>query len=283
MFSYPLVSVIIPTYNRAKFLKLAVESVLWQTYPRIELIVVDDGSKDETSYFITQYPLKYVKIPKNLGVSLARNRGIFHAQGDFIAFLDSDDRFLPRKIEKQVEFFLANPQFMAVQTEEIWFRKGKRLNPKKRHAKAKGFFLDRALDLCVVSPSTVMLRREVFQHIGLFDENLPACEDYDFFIRYALHYPMGYLPEALTIKEGGHKDQLSAQSGLDLYRTMSLVKNYMTYFPSLNPEERLLFLYHLKKKATIFARGAKKRGNLSGLFMIQGLLKKIALFPKQLF
>ena len=270
--SLPLVSVIIPTYQRAKFLVKAIESVLNQTYPHIELIVIDDGSKDETPYVVCRYPLKYVKLPRNFGVSFARNRGILKAKGDFIAFLDSDDRYEKQKIEKQVDFMLKHPHFMAVQTEEVWFRHGKRINPKKRHAKARGYFLDRALDLCVVSPSSVMLRREVFAEVGLFDEFLPVCEDYDFFIRYALKYAMGYIPEPLVVKEGGHEGQLSSRWGLDFYRVKSLIKNYLKHFPLLAPEEKILFLYHIHRKAKIFLQGARKRGNFQGMFEMQRLL-----------
>jgi len=272
---YPLVSVIIPTYQRANFLSKAIESVLNQTYPYIELIVVDDGSKDATPYLVSKYPLKYVKLPKNFGVSFARNRGILKAKGNFIAFLDSDDVFKRRKIERQVEFFLKHPHFMAVQTEEIWIRNGKRINPKKKHAKASGYFLDRALELCVVSPSSVMLRREVFDEIGLFDETLPVCEDYDFFLRFALKYPMGYIPEPLVVKYGGHEGQLSSKWGLDFYRVKSLIKNYIKHFSILKNEERILFLYHIRKKASIFLQGARKRGNLAQMFEMQSLLSAL--------
>jgi len=277
----PLVSIIIPTYQRARFLVRAIESVLKQTYPRIELIVVDDGSKDETPHIVCRYPLKYVKLPKNFGVSFARNRGILKAKGDFIAFLDSDDMFRRKKVEKQVEFFLKNPHFMAVQTEEVWFRHGRGINPRKRHVKARGYFLDRALDLCVVSPSSVMLRREVFAHLGLFDEGLPVCEDYDYFIRYALKYPMGYIPEPLVVKEGGHEGQLSSRWGLDFYRVKSLIKNYLKHLPLLAAEEKILFLYYIHKKAKIFLEGARKRGNLKGLFEMQRMLSCLE-FPHKL-
>lgn len=269
-----LVSVIIPTYNRASLLPKAIESVLKQTYKNIELIVVDDGSKDETFKIITRYPIKYTRLPKNFGPSFARNRGLLKARGNLIAFLDSDDIFLPKKIEKQLAFLAKNPQFKIVQTEEIWFKGNRRLNPKKYHAKAEGFFLDRAVKLCVVSISTVMLKREVFDKVGLFDESFPLCEDYEFWLRVALHYPIGLIKEPLVVKDGGRPDQLSQAKGLDFYRIKALLKTYFHYYPFLKPEERLLILGEALRKSTIFLKGAKKHGNLRGLFELEKYWQK---------
>lgn len=144
----PHVSVIIPTYNRAHLLERAIKSVLRQSYSSLELIVVDDGSKDETPMVISKYPLRYVRLPSNRGVALARNRGILKARGNLIAFLDSDDEFLPPKIEKQIKYLEKNPWAKLVQTEEIWYKGEKRLNPKRYHAKAEGFFRARGKTLC---------------------------------------------------------------------------------------------------------------------------------------
>ena len=157
-----LVSVIIPTYNRARFLKEALESVLAQTYRPLEIIVVDDGSTDETPRVVTAFSVRHVRGPRR-GVVAARNRGILLARGEFLAFLDSDDLWLPEKISRQVAFFEEHPKAVAVQTEEIWIRRGRRVNPKKHHAKGNGFIFHRCVELCVVSPSGVMLRREVLK------------------------------------------------------------------------------------------------------------------------
>jgi len=276
----PLVSVIIPTYNRDFILEMAIKSVLNQTYRPVELIVVDDGSKDKTPLLVKKYPLKYVRLPKNFGVSFARNRGILHSKGELIAFLDSDDEFLPKKIEKQVNFFLTHPECRILQTEEIWYKREKRLNPKKYHAKAEGFFLDRAVKLCVVSMSTVMIKREVFRELGLFDEEFPVCEDYEYWLRVAIHMPVYLLKEPLVVKHGGRADQLSQRKGLDFYRIKALLKNYKNYYHRLSEEEKLLILAEAKRKTLIFSQGAQKHGNLKALFELSKMWSNF--YPKGL-
>ncbi|NPB08718.1 MAG: glycosyltransferase [Thermodesulfobacteria bacterium] len=260
----PLVSVIIPTFNRAKFLKEAVQSVLDQDYRPLELIVVDDGSTDETARLLTSYPLRLVRRAENRGVASARNAGLRHARGEFVAFLDSDDLWLPEKIRRQVEFFLAHPEAVAVQTEEIWIRRGRRVNPRKRHRKPSGFFFDRALELCLVSPSGIMLRREVLEEIGPFDEEFPVCEDYELWLRLLARYPVHLLPEPLVVKRGGHEDQLSRQPGLDFYRLKALWK--LSLKVPLSPEMRLLVQREAAKKARVFVSGALKRGRLAAAY-----------------
>lgn len=267
----PLVSVIIPTYNRDYIVEVAIRSVLEQSYPNLELILVDDGSKDKTPHLVTKYPLKYVRLPQNFGPSFARNRGIIHAKGELIAFLDSDDYFLPSKIEKQVKFLRENPQYDIVQTEEIWYKGERRVFPKKIHAKAEGYFFDRAVKLCVVSISTVLLKRSVFERVGLFDENFPLCEDYEFWLRVALYYPMGLIKEPLVIKDGGRPDQLSQRKGLDFYRVKALLKILKEYNSKLEPEKRLLILGEAKKKTEIFLKGARKYGNIRDIYKIKKL------------
>lgn len=267
----PLVSVIIPTYNRDYIVEVAIKSVLEQSYLNLELILVDDGSKDKTPYLVTKYPLKYVRLPKNFGPSFARNRGIIHAKGELIAFLDSDDYFLPSKIEKQVKFLRENPQYDIVQTEEIWYKGERRVFPKKIHAKAEGYFFDRAVKLCVVSISTVLLKRSVFERVGLFDENFPLCEDYEFWLRVALYYPMGLIKEPLVIKDGGRPDQLSQRKGLDFYRVKALLKILKEYNSKLEPEKRLLILGEAKKKTEIFLKGARKYGNIRDIYKLKKL------------
>lgn len=268
-----LVSVIIPTYNRAYILSKAIESVLNQSYPHIELIVVDDGSIDRTPFCLSKFKLKYVRLPRNFGPSFARNRGLMQAKGDLIAFLDSDDAFVKDKIEKQVNFLEKNPQYKIVQSEEIWYKGNKKINPKKHHAKAEGFFLDRAVKLCVVSISTVLIKKEVFKKVGYFDPDFPLCEDYEFWLRVALFYPIGLIREPLVIKSGGRWDQLSATPGLDFYRIKALLKIYNNYFTILKPEEKLLLLGEALKKTQIFLKGAYKHGNLGKIWELKNLWK----------
>ena len=221
----PLVSVIIPTYNRGWILKEAVDSVLSQDFTDFELIVVDDGSTDNTQDILNSYKKDIIVLKQNnKGVSSARNRGIASASGKYIAFLDSDDFWLPQKLSTQLDFFNTNPEALICQTEEKWIRKGVRVNPKNRHRKLSGNIFEQSIYLCLVSPSAVMLKRNLFEKTGMFDENLPACEDYDMWLRVSCRYPVFLIDTPLIIKRGGHDDQLSRSSGLDRYRIQSLKK-----------------------------------------------------------
>lgn len=264
-----LVSVIIPTYNRARAMCDAVDSVLAQTFTGFELIVVNDGSTDDTAEALASYGdcIHFINQP-NRGVSAARNTGIVASRGELIAFLDSDDAWLPHKLQAQVDFFAANPAVMWQQTEEIWIRNGKRVNPKKRHQKLQGRIFMESLELCLISPSAVMLRRKVLDEFGLFDESLPACEDYDLWLRILTKYPVYLDRDYGIIKNGGHADQLSRQPGLDVYRIRSLQKIWRG---ACGPDARLTISSEdlgalqavLKSKCEIYALGCQKRGRLS--------------------
>jgi glycosyltransferase involved in cell wall biosynthesis len=257
--SQPLVSVIIPTYNRCGCLTRAIDSVLKQTYVHFELIVVDDGSTDGTPDLLKAYgPSLRVIRQKNGGVSSARNSGIRAAGGALIALLDSDDSWLPEKLEHQVAFFKTCPQASICQTEEIWIRNGKRVNPKRRHQKFSGMIFEKTLPLCLVSPSAVMMRSSLLKEVGLFDENLPACEDYDLWLRIAWKYPVYLIDTPLTVKHGGHPDQLSAMPELDKYRIRSLVNILEKH--CLSPSQSKAALATLKAKCRVYAGGCRKRG-----------------------
>ena len=251
------VSVIIPTYNRAGRLEKAVESVLTQKFRDFELIVVDDGSQDHTQKILKNYPKARVLSQKRQGVSAARNHGVKAGSGELIAFLDSDDLWLPAKLNVQVDFFNANPEALICQTGETWIRRGKRVNPKNRHQKPSGQVFERSLELCLVSPSAVMMRRSLFNAMGGFDESLPACEDYDLWLRIGRRYPIHLIDEPLVIKNGGHEDQLSAMPGLDRYRIASLVK--LLENEPLTQDQRTAAISVLRKKCRIFANGCAKR------------------------
>ena len=276
----PLVSVIIPTYNRAYILHKAIESVLSQTFKDIELIVIDDASTDGTSELVKSYakkskiPVIYWKNKKRLGPAASRNKGIKLAKGRFIAFLDSDDWFLPEKLEKQVKFFQQNLSYYLVQTEERWYKQGKRIFPKRIHRKAKGYFFHRAVRLCVVSMSTVMIKRELFKEVGLFDPTFPVCEDYEFWLRVSLKFPVGLIEEELVEKDGGRPDQLSATKGLDYYRTLALIKIFKNCFSELTPEQKLLLYREACRKFRIFFKGALKYGNLAKAFELKKIFEE---------
>ena len=258
--SQPLVSVIIPTFNRAWCLKEAIDSVLTQTYKNYELIVVDDGSTDKTKGLLSQCKGITVLYQENQGVSAARNRGIASSKGELIAFLDSDDLWQPEKLATQVAYFGQHHDAMICQTEEIWIRNGRRIFPKKKHKKESGYFFERSLELCLVSPSAVMMKRQLFNDVGLFDENLPACEDYDLWLRVGAHLPIYLIDEALIIKRGGHADQLSSNPGLDKYRIQS-IQNLLAE-GSLSFEQENAAINMLQHKCQIFAAGCQKRGKL---------------------
>jgi glycosyltransferase involved in cell wall biosynthesis len=196
----------------------------------------------------------------NKGVSAARNLGIRAARGRLLAFLDSDDWWLPEKLARQVAFFDAHPDAMICQTEEIWIRRGVRVNPKHRHRKPAGWIFEASLALCLVSPSAVMMRRELFDAVGFFDENLPACEDYDLWLRVSARYPVHLIEEPLVVKRGGHPDQLSNQHSLDRYRIQSLDK--LLRSGTLSSGQSRAAAAQLREKCFIYAAGCHKRGKV---------------------
>ncbi len=298
-----IVSVIIPTYNRKETLLRALRSVLHQTRPPEEIIVVDDGSTDGTGAVVQQeFPsVRYLR-QENRGISAARNRGIREASGEWVAFLDSDDEWLPRKLERQLEALehtlileteLTRPNFLhgsrithhvasdnlpaeltppistspshfskysLCHTNEIWIRRGRRVNPKKKHAKSGGYIYQKCLPLCVISPSSVIIHRSVFEEVGLFDESLPVCEDYDLWLRICCRYPVLYLEEPLIVKYGGHEDQLSRRYwGMDRFRIQALEK--MLASGILGEADYLATLNMVVEKLRIVIQGAEKRGN----------------------
>ncbi len=259
MTTTPTVSVIIPTYNRAGMLKEAIDSVLAQDYSDFELIVVDDGSTDETPQILNCYGGKIKPVrQRNQGVSAARNRGIAAASGGVMAFLDSDDLWLPGKLTIQTEFLRSTPDALICQTEEIWIRNSVRVNPRKRHRKYSGMIFERSLALCLVSPSAVMVRRGLFEKFGLFDESLPACEDYDMWLRVSCRCPVYLIKTPLIIKRGGHADQLSGQPALDKFRIQAIKKILDSQI--LSADQYNAAVNMLKQKCALYAAGCRKRG-----------------------
>jgi len=257
------VSVIIPTFNRAEKVVRAVLSVLSQNFTNLEILVVDDGSRDGTQEALLKFnnKFKYIDHHFNRGVSAARNTGILHSSAPFIAFLDSDDYWHPEKLSEQISLFKGNSKVSVCQTEEIWIRKGVRVNPKKRHLKPSGDVFLPSLKLCLVSPSAVILKRSVLEHVGLFDESLPACEDYDLWLRISCRYPVYLIKRPLVVREGGHPDQLSARyKAMDRFRIQSLVK--LIKSGVLNEEQLLWTFEELSIKCRIYGTGCLKRGKV---------------------
>ncbi len=254
-----MISVIIPTFNREQMLQRAVQSVLQQTYTNFELIVVDDGSTDQTAILLQSIndPRFIYLRQENQGVAAARNTGIAKSQGKYITLLDADDAWLPQKLEKQLRFTWEGGWSIS-HTDEIWYRYGIRVNPALKHAKKAGWLFEPALELCLISPSCAMFHREVCSSVGLFDQHLPAAEDYDFWLRCSLSYEVGYCPEQLTCRFAGHSDQLSRKIvGLDLYRMYSLIN--LLKAGNLTAGQRNLLLSNLQERARRYRQGCLKR------------------------
>jgi len=256
------ISVIVPTFNRVHTLPRAIDSVLRQTRPADEIIVVDDGSEDGTAELLHRhYPQIRNLQQNNQGVSAARNRGIRQANGEWIALLDSDDAWLPGKLEAQLRALEAEPAARLCHTEEVWIRNGKRVNQKDRHAKSGGWIFRNCLPLCVISPSAALLHRSLLDEIGEFDEGLPACEDYDLWLRICSVEPVVFVETPQIEKYGGHDDQLSRKHwGMDRFRIQALQK--IIGSGRLTPGDLAAACSVLADKAAIFAAGARKRGKL---------------------
>ena len=253
------ISIIIPVFNRENTISRAIDSVLNQTYKSLEIIVVDDGSTDKTAEILKSYSNNIKVIhQKNSGVSVARNNGIKNSIGEWIALLDSDDEWLPNKLKLEVDYINENLDMKILQTEEIWIRNGKRIDPKKYHKKIAGNIFQKSLELCLVSPSAVIFKRSLFNEIGEFDEDLPVCEDYDYWLRVSLKYPVGLIKKYGIIKYGGHSDQLSQKYwGMDRFRIQSLEK--IVNNESLDKQKKQMVLNTLLKKLNILLIGARKR------------------------
>ena len=259
------ISVIIPTFNRKKTLERAIQSVMNQSLSPFEILIIDDGSNDGTEEWIKEnfQNIKYI-YQNNHGVSSARNIGIENAYGEWVAFLDSDDEWLPNKLYEQVKAIESNPEMKFFHTNEIWIRNGVRVNQMKKHKKYGGYIFEKCLDICKISPSSVLIQKEVFDNIGIFDESLRVCEDYDLWLRITSKYPVVFLDIPLIYKYGGHADQLSkVNDGIESYRIQSLEKIIKSGF--LSDEQKVMAVNALVNKMKIYSKGLEKRKKLAAL------------------
>ena len=273
------IAVIIPTFDRQHFLGRAIDSVLSQTRPAHEVIVIDDGSTDGTVPWLKkEYPTVKLIEQTNQGVSAARNAGIQQAQSEWIALLDSDDEWFPEKLERQVKELQKYPEILFCHTDEIWIRKGVRVNPMKKHQKFGGMIFSKCLDICRISPSSALFSRTLLDDVGWFDETLPICEDYDLWLRITAKFPVLFINDPLIIKYGGHRDQLSRSvDGIEQYRITALEK--VLKGPNLTKTDRSAAVQMLIKKLNIYLTGLKKRGKAR---QVDEISEKIRHWEKQL-
>ncbi len=257
------ISVIIPTYNRSFFLDRALASVQRQSLPCNEILVIDDGSVDDTGAFVARFsaacpiPVRYI-YQNNRGPAAARNRGIQEAKFSCLAFLDSDDHWQKKKLEIQYNALLNEPGCMISHTKERWLRRGQHLNQKKKHIPGDGDIFNHCLQLCAVGMSTVMVRKELFTETGMFNEKMRCCEDYDLWLRVSSRYPFLLIDSPLTVKEGGREDQVSFQYrvGMDKLRIDSILD--LLHGQRLSSNQLLMALEELQRKCLVYGRGCLK-------------------------
>jgi glycosyltransferase involved in cell wall biosynthesis len=268
------VSVVIPSYNRYRFLFRAISSVLEQTLSADEIIVVDDGSYDNTSQIQKDFPTIRYFYKNNGGVSSARNLGITHAKNEWIAFLDSDDQWHKEKLQNQVKLHKDNPNILMSYTDEEWFRDHKSIKiPKKFHKIAKDLFLEN-LSYCNIAPSAVMMHSSLFQKYGLFDENLEVCEDYDLWLRVAAYEKIGLIKKKFLKKHAGHEDQLSFKYwGMDRFRVQSLEK-LLSSLSGHKYEQNIKD--ELQKKYILLLKGAHKHNREEEIMKYEKKLSMIS-------
>ncbi len=260
------ITVIIPTFNRDALLPQAVESVLTQTFPAAEIIVIDDGSTDDTARVIEKIaassaiPVIYLQ-QKNRGPAAARNLGVLQAGSDIIAFLDSDDSWHKKKLEIQFQALQECPEHLISHTGEKWYRRGKHLNQREKHLPKNGDIFEQCLALCAVGMSTVMVRKKLFDKYGLFNESLRCCEDYEMWLRVSQAEKFLLVARPLTVKNGGRSDQVSQQFrvGMDRFRIQAL--GQMLTNEMLSRQQFRAVYEMFITKCEIYGVGCIKHGN----------------------
>ena len=255
------ISAVIPTFNRADSLERALCSVIEQTEAVDEIIVVDDGSTDDSACrMAARFPQIRLRRQPRLGVSAARNRGVAVAQSEWIALLDSDDCWHPNKIARIRQAHREHPDYRLYHSDEIWIRHGVRVNPMRKHRKHGGWIFHQCLPLCAISPSTAVIHKSTFNTLGGFDESLPACEDYDLWLRLCQRFPVHLIDEKLVTRFAGHEDQLSKRYPLmDRFRIRSL--DHLLRQAELSSSDHEAALDMLLQKLNILISGAIKHHN----------------------
>lgn len=256
----PFFSVVIPTYNRQETILRSVNSVINQKYSNFELIVVDDGSTDNTKELLQDLNLIYI-YKDNAGVSSARNLGIRSAKADWVCFLDSDDEWLPNKLEIFHNKINANPSFKFFHSNEIWIRNNVRVNAPKKFDKSNLNLFERSLDTCIISPSTSCINVDLIKTYDGFDESLVCCEDYDLWLKILLDQEVFFIEDYLTKKYGGHNDQLSTSFvAMDYFKIKSLNNILINSKPDI--EHKQLMINTFLRKSKRLLSGYIKHKNL---------------------
>lgn len=272
----PLFSVIIPVYNRETTIERAINSVKDQSFKNFELIIVDDGSTDGSSNILSSLSLPFsfkVLRTYNKGVSASRNLGCQSANGEWLAFLDSDDEWLPNKLELQHNV-IQGSDHVLVHGEEIWIRNGVRVNQMKKYSKGGGDQFIPSLHLCAISPSTTVIRKDIFEELDGFREDYPVCEDYDLWLKVTSKYPVGFCKEALIKKYGGHDDQLSRKfKAMDYWRVKSL--KWILENRELPNEKKDALVNVLSKKCRILLVGYEKHNNMENFQEVSNILEAL--------
>jgi glycosyltransferase involved in cell wall biosynthesis len=264
------ITVIIPSYNRYELLKRAIESVYAQTFLPKEIIVIDDGSSDNTHSIQNDFPnIKYL-YQNNSGVSSARNLGIKNSSFPWIAFLDSDDTWHKDKLKLQVEFHQNNSDILMSYTDELWIREGEVVKIPKKFKKFGGNIFNECLSHCIIAPSSTMIHKDLLSLVGLFDEDLEVCEDYDLWLRVAIEHKIGLVSKKLITKYAGHENQLSFKYwGMDRFRVLALEKLLSTHLQNTQ------LIQTLKVKYTLLLKGAIKYDKMADIKIYTKRLREL--------
>ncbi len=230
----PIVSVILPTYNRKKLLGRSVQSVLNQTYQDFELIIIDDGSTDDTGKVVKNFNceiIKYIRHDKNRGLPAARNTGIRVAKGDYIAFQDSDDEWMPDKLEKQVRAFeTASPAVGIVYTGRYRIINNKKYYaPPTKLTPKDGDLSCSLLRACWMPPQATLIKRECFKGVGMFNERFRALEDWELFLRMSKYYQFKFIDEPLVILYR-QPDSITANQSARIKASKQILKAFFDDF-----------------------------------------------------
>jgi glycosyltransferase involved in cell wall biosynthesis len=227
----PLISIIIPTFNRSDSLPVAINSIFHQTYTNYEIIVVDDGSTDNTKEITAKYPEIIYIYQDNHGVSSARNVGIQHAKGNFIAFLDSDDYWMPNKLELQIKEFSKSPSLCMVTSAKINTNKKSDVFSDNAAYKTKKFTFFDLINYNYIVTSSVLVKRNILTTTGLFDTTLKTGEDWDLWLKIVYCGPILSISMPLVIKKA-----MEQSLSVDRYE---IYKNNIKVFDKWNPLKNL--------------------------------------------